>query len=622
MNPPFGATTPAAQAYVGRAYPEAKPDILASFIARARDLAPTGLVGAITNRTCLFVTSLSEWRKRHLLDGRGLSLLVDLGHGVLDGALVEAACYVLAEGTASLAWSSLASDSKGEDLARAVRSPSGWFPVDRHRMAQLPNAAVAYWATPQVLDAVLKSPLCEKAGLLPRVGLQTSDDFRFLRLQWEVSAGRVGRGRWVPFAKGGEYSPLADNLHLVVNWFDEAREQKAFAQAHAEESGSARGNDASRTFEWYYSSGLTYSERTTSDISVRILPAGCISGTSGPGIFSSHPTLLVPALGYFCTAIFRQLLELSIGSGDAVESGSAARHYTVGSLAKCPFPTLAQPRSEAMARAANRAVRATREILAGSPTAAGPVRSVQLLSHAGEPLAAISRKETQRRFALIETILEATAELEALAGEAFDHSSEIRALAVANSGIHPCARPQRKLDERLVVELMNLPEDELVDLVARERGFSRSVSKKTWYADRRIELLCAYFDAHPTSVIQAALSADVRIYGEDEAAIDLLEYSLGLALGDIRDETGTRRDEARGEDVFDEMWGRSVRNVGEQGHRILADDAGNPRDVVAAMSEALGAGDGTRRASWRAPLRRSAKATSEACCARRCFLST
>src|SRR6185369_15467317 len=101
----------------------------------------------------------------------------------------------------------------------------------------------------------------------------------------EVSADQLGRGGWVPFAKGGEYSPYADNIHLCVNWRDDAREQRAFAEAHAASTGSARGNDATRDFEWYYSPGLTYSERTTSDLSVRALPSGCITGTSGPGVF-------------------------------------------------------------------------------------------------------------------------------------------------------------------------------------------------------------------------------------------------------------------------------------------------------------------------------------------------
>lgn len=68
MNPPFGGATPLAQEYIAGCYPDAKADILASFVARARQLAADGVVGAITNRTCFFVTSLSEWRRTTLLN--------------------------------------------------------------------------------------------------------------------------------------------------------------------------------------------------------------------------------------------------------------------------------------------------------------------------------------------------------------------------------------------------------------------------------------------------------------------------------------------------------------------------------------------------------------------------
>src|SRR5439155_8192243 len=167
-------------------------------------------------------------------DERGLHLLVDFGHGVLDGALVETACYVLSLGFQPLALSLLSSEDKKAALAELVRQPDKWHPLNKQLLTEISNAAVAYWAPPEVLTTIVQSLACEDQGLLPRVGLQTSDDFRFLRLQWEISADRVGRDLWVPFAKGGEYSPFADNLHLAVNWLSGAREQRAFATAHAE----------------------------------------------------------------------------------------------------------------------------------------------------------------------------------------------------------------------------------------------------------------------------------------------------------------------------------------------------------------------------------------------------
>ena len=57
-------------------------------------------------------------------------------------------------------------------------------------------------------------------------GLQTDDHFRFLRLWWE--APLLTDAKWQPFAKGGEYSPFADDFHLVINWGDSGHELKEF----------------------------------------------------------------------------------------------------------------------------------------------------------------------------------------------------------------------------------------------------------------------------------------------------------------------------------------------------------------------------------------------------------
>ena len=61
--------------------------------------------------------------------------------------------------------------------------------------------------------------ILRKEGGNARHGLQTTDDFRFLRLAWEVDPSTIGKGqKWFYFAKGGEYQPYWDDLHLTLNW--------------------------------------------------------------------------------------------------------------------------------------------------------------------------------------------------------------------------------------------------------------------------------------------------------------------------------------------------------------------------------------------------------------------
>jgi hypothetical protein len=97
MNPPFGAMTPKAKPYVERHYPRTKNDIYAVFVERFLGrLTDHGYLGAITSRTGFFLSSFQKWREEVLLKESSPVIVADLGHGVMDDAMVEAAAYVLA----------------------------------------------------------------------------------------------------------------------------------------------------------------------------------------------------------------------------------------------------------------------------------------------------------------------------------------------------------------------------------------------------------------------------------------------------------------------------------------------------------------------------------------------
>jgi hypothetical protein len=96
MNPPFGEWSKQFKAQSKKAYPNSYNDILAAFVDRGGQiLNGRGQLGAITSRTCFFLSSFTKWREQVVLDLLQPRLLVDLGHGVMDAAMVEAAAYVL-----------------------------------------------------------------------------------------------------------------------------------------------------------------------------------------------------------------------------------------------------------------------------------------------------------------------------------------------------------------------------------------------------------------------------------------------------------------------------------------------------------------------------------------------
>ncbi len=95
MNPPFGEWSVGFKKQSKNLYPNSYCDILAAFVERGGELLhPGGRLGAITSRTCFFLSSYANWREQVVLMAFEPKLLVDLGQGVMDEAMVEAAAYV------------------------------------------------------------------------------------------------------------------------------------------------------------------------------------------------------------------------------------------------------------------------------------------------------------------------------------------------------------------------------------------------------------------------------------------------------------------------------------------------------------------------------------------------
>jgi 23S rRNA G2445 N2-methylase RlmL len=96
MNPPFGALAVSTKDQLAKAYPRGKNDLLAIFVERGLELLrPGGRIGAITSRTCFFLSSFQKWREAVVLGLAEPEVMADLGHGVMDDAMVEAAAYCL-----------------------------------------------------------------------------------------------------------------------------------------------------------------------------------------------------------------------------------------------------------------------------------------------------------------------------------------------------------------------------------------------------------------------------------------------------------------------------------------------------------------------------------------------
>ena len=343
MNPPFGDISFGSKDYLFAKYSKYKADLYAIFVVRGLQLlAPGGQFGAITSRTGFFLTSLKEWREV-LLSEFPIGGFLDLGLGVLDSAMVEACCFVASNSNNpqdAIFINATAADDKGQHILQYI--DSGEFgSTDLSTFKSIPDSPFAYWAHSELRRLFSTKNSLLESGFRVRQGLGSSDNFRFLRLWWEVSPEKVGLGKmWCNYAKGGGYMPFWGDQDLLVLWNRDGREIKQYsAQLYGTWSKQITNVD------YYGRKGLTYSSRTSSEFSPRILPIGCAFDTKGSCIFDEvgpdNEFRLLKLLTIIQSRVFRSLVNMCVAT-----SGDTARSYSEALIEKMPVPELNNISSE------------------------------------------------------------------------------------------------------------------------------------------------------------------------------------------------------------------------------------------------------------------------------------
>jgi hypothetical protein len=284
MNPPFGEATSKLLEYIATTLPSGRNDVYAAMVMRGVSLLHdnSGMLGAITSRAFVVGRDLRDFRS-HLVrpDLPRLSIFLDLGGGVLDGAMVETAAYIVSAAPGS---DLLYRDIRGSrsDLV-AHNGMSGGFTNHEswitHRTAQFGKTAdnqLFLGLTDSLVQALHADERFSPGFAEVTQGLTSEKDERFVRLRWEILPSSIN-SRWFVFSKGGDYSWFTSDLHLVVNRHAGGAELAAFA---AQNSGNvARTRQSSK---YYGSAAATYSRRSQKGFSCRRLRRGtCFSDKSG-----------------------------------------------------------------------------------------------------------------------------------------------------------------------------------------------------------------------------------------------------------------------------------------------------------------------------------------------------
>jgi hypothetical protein len=363
MNPPFGYPSERSKSYVDKEYAIAKYDIAAAFIDRVcGKLMKDGYVGCISSRTIFFIDFFSDWRL-NLFRHRGLECFADFGSKVLE-ALVETAAFTIrnSKSSAESTFIRLLSElDKDAALIRTLASVNSGcsatlsFFARPSEFLHIDSFPLAYWVPKSFRSHFERHPKASETIGEIRVGLQTGDDFRFIRTAWEVEPARKGLGKtWAPLAKGGEFRKFYDDIHLVINWARDGSEIVSFC----DETGRQRS--VLRNVGCYYRPGLTYPMRTASNYSPRVLPAECVFNVQGNSMFESNDDKgrLLTFLGILTTTVFESFTRLKARVGDMTTAEGAGFAYTPGLIGSMPFPKIEKADEELLSELVTTCVRA------------------------------------------------------------------------------------------------------------------------------------------------------------------------------------------------------------------------------------------------------------------------
>ncbi|MGP5446246.1 BREX-1 system adenine-specific DNA-methyltransferase PglX [Pseudomonas helleri] len=325
-------------------YPDSKTDLYAMFMERALALSvDRGFMAMINMQSWMFLSSFEKIREKILSNATILSM-AHLGERAFDtigGAVVSTTAFIL--------WNKYEPKLKGvflrlvdgnseaekSALAReaVLSSDCGWlFNVSANEFRNISGSPIAYWLSTHELKIIELEP--SLAGVSDaRVGLQTSDNDRFLRLWHEVSKSQAFHGAhdllsakqsgavWFPCNKGGEFRKWYGNHTHYVNWKDDGQVIRALSNPSAEKQTYVR-ND-----QYYFRDSVSWCDITTEANSFRQYPAGFIHDAVGHSEFAGDELWKLSLMAY-CNNKFATKLARII---------NPTIHFHIGYYQKLPF---------------------------------------------------------------------------------------------------------------------------------------------------------------------------------------------------------------------------------------------------------------------------------------------
>lgn len=320
-NPPYmggKGFSPKLKTYVEKNYKDTKSDLFAVFIERCNEFTKKNCyTSMITMPSWLFLSSFESIRN-HIISNLRIQSLLHMGRGIF-GIDFGSVAFTLKKELPNKEKGNyyrlhkrnfqhiyyndiekiflnskedfnykynfdLYRDDEGVNIISNFSIENGQqikFQAKQKDFEKIPGSPIAYWVSDKIREIFEKNQKLGEVGET-KVGLQTGDNNRFLRLWNEVSFIKIGynmansqealesKKKWFPYNKGGEFRKWYGNQEYLVNWENDGYEIKNFY----DEKGKLRSRP--QNTEYYFKESISCSAISSSQNSFRYYPVGNI----------------------------------------------------------------------------------------------------------------------------------------------------------------------------------------------------------------------------------------------------------------------------------------------------------------------------------------------------------
>lgn len=350
-NPPYLGSSrfnPKLEKYVKSEYPDEKADLSMVMYKKAVTelVRNNGFVSFVTTSSWMYLSSFENLR-RYLISNKSFVSIVDFGTELFDGKVGH---------NPIVAWTIC--NNRIQDQLKAVRlvdfcysrrnekeqeffNPQNTYCCNQNDFVKIPSSPIAYWLGNKVFSLYENGKTMEDVAH-PKVGMQTSNNDKYLRLWFEVDYSEFNGNseglKWIKYLKGGAYRKWYGNLDYLLDY--------NYDPNYILQQKNARVLD----LDFLEKPKVTWTDLTSGSNSFRYAPRDTFYDISGHCFFPSEDDQMW-LLAYANSNIFSDLKKVF----------NSTFHCQVGDVAKIVVPNLTEEEKKKVTELAERCVKIVKD---------------------------------------------------------------------------------------------------------------------------------------------------------------------------------------------------------------------------------------------------------------------